>query len=92
MTSQQLQKTTRNWQGLSDPIACRGSFSSPRGAYPLSRHFPATAHPRNHSDACQSRGRMVAWLQQNEGAHSTPAGPDTPLDNAPSGLKSLGDV
>ena len=34
MTGYQLQKTTRIWQGLSDPITCRGSFSSPPGAYP----------------------------------------------------------
>jgi hypothetical protein len=34
MTSHQLQKTARIWQGLSDPITSRGSFSSPPGAYP----------------------------------------------------------
>ena len=38
MTGYQLQKTTRNWQGLSDPIACRGGFSSLPGAYPRSSH------------------------------------------------------
>ena len=30
MTAYQLQKTGRIWQGISDPIACWGSFSSPR--------------------------------------------------------------
>ena len=60
MTSQQLQTTTRNWQGLSDPIACRGSFSSPRGAY---APFPDTfLQLRTRATTPMPASRVVVWL------------------------------
>ena len=43
----QLEKSTRIWQGHSDPIRCRECFSSPRHPYPLA----AGSHPRDSPTA-----------------------------------------
>ena len=64
MTSYQLQEAARTWQGLSDPIACRGSFSSPPGAYPPPDTFLQLC---NRATTPIPPSCMVAWLQQNEG-------------------------
>jgi len=50
MTAYQLHKTARNWQGLSDRVAYRGSFSSPPGAYP----------PPENGTACLTRSNSAA--------------------------------
>jgi hypothetical protein len=65
MTSHQLQKTSRNCQGLSDPLTYRGSFSSPSGAYyPLPDTLLQLC---NCATSPMPASCMVAWLQQNEG-------------------------
>ena len=69
MTSYQLQKAARTWQGLSDPIACRGSFSSPPGAYPPPDTFLQQC---SRTTAPLPAGCVVAWLQQNEGGGTQP--------------------
>ena len=77
MTAYQLQKTGRIWQGISDPIACRGSFSSLPGAY---RPPDTFLQQCNRSDAAQLRACVVA---AERGGHSTTDGPDTPLQSPP---------
>ena len=57
-----LQKTTRNWLGLSDRVTCRGSFSSPPGAYPPPPPgtFLQLFNRATTLDACQLHDCVVA--------------------------------
>ena len=56
----QLKKTARIWQGLSDRIAGRGSFSSPHGAY---APFPDTfLQLRTRATTPMPASRVVVWL------------------------------
>ena len=66
MTGYQLQKTARIWQGHSDPIAYRGVFSSPPGAYPLPSSPGKGATPLHAVSSLPGAISSVALSAQQE--------------------------